>query len=532
MSVRDALVALLFVAGLALPSLAALFGSAKFDTRLEKREPAPWPAFRMDALATFPGAVERWFADRFGFRAAFVRWTSRAKVAMGVSPSSKVIIGHDGFLFYAGEHSLELYQRALPFSESELVRWQTALEARRAALARRGIRYLVFFPPDKEGIYARYMPGDIRRLSIPSELDQLLTRLADRTSVTAVDVRPPIERARRAGLVYWKTDTHWNGRGSFSAYRTVMGRIHDWFPETGPLSQDAVSFVTGPAPGGDLSAMLGLPEDLPEGIRLDCSVRAPRAMPADTGMTPDPKTLTHLLPQAFHVDDARLPRALLLGDSFMGWVVPLLAENFSRTLFIGGHSLDEGVVVREDPDVVIEEWVERYIQPGPPGNGPWIEHPGGGFSRPRHLDEAHAPGQPLPPIASWSGHDVRRVEDDGALEATGQDPYLQTVVRPFDAEPSLSVWVPLTAVAATPEQVGQRSAQLFWSVNGARFSEAASLRFPILVDGVAHTYRVAPSFSRGFQGRITSVRIDFPDGAPGVRYRLGEVEISPPLTVR
>jgi hypothetical protein len=147
------------------------------------------------------------------------------------------------------------------------------------------------------------------------------------------------------------------------------------------------------------------------------------------------------------------------------------------------------------------------------------------------MDEAQPAGEPLPSTASWSGNDVTRVEG-GLLQAIGNDPYVETDVSPFDAEPSLSVWLPLTAIGGTPARQGLRYAQLFWSVDGAPFEEAASLRFPILVDGVPHTYLVLPSFSRGFRGRITKVRLDFPDAFRGARYRLGELQISAPALAR
>jgi alginate O-acetyltransferase complex protein AlgJ len=526
--VRDAIVAVVFVCVLALPSVVGWLAGSGFDPALENRTAAPLPPLRPGNLASFPAAFERWFGDHFGLRTQFVRWTSRAKVAIRVSPSPKVVIGRDGFLFYAGESSIELYQRALPLSDVELERWRKVLAERHAALALRGIRYVVLFPPDKEGVYSRRLPEGIPRLPGPSELDQVLATLASKTSVAAVDVRPSIEQARADGLVYFATDTHWNGRGIFAASRSVLARIHEWLPQTRLLGDAEVSFVTRATRGGDLASMLGLPDDLPERAAVECRVLAPRASPVDPELAPDPKTPPHLRPRAWQVDDPKLPRALVLGDSFMVGLAPVLAEGFSRTLYVGNHELEEALVDREAPDVVIEEWIERYIVGGPPSNAGWLEHAAGvPVCPPRRYDQAHPPGEPLPPIATWAGNELNRVEG-GLLQATGDDPFIATTVSPFEAEPSLAVWVPLVAEGAAPEQRGPRYAQLFWSVEGAPFTEEASVRFPVLVDGAPHTYQVFPSFSRAFRGRVTSVRLDFPGGLVGLRYRVGEIEISAP----
>ena len=42
-------------------------------------------------------------------------------------------------------------------------------------------------------------------------------------------------------------------------------------------------------------------------------------------------------------------------------LIPMLAENFSRSVFVSTPMLDPAVVERYQPDVVIEELVERTL---------------------------------------------------------------------------------------------------------------------------------------------------------------------------
>ena len=51
-------------------------------------------------------------------------------------------------------------------------------------------------------------------------------------------------------------------------------------------------------------------------------------------------------------------------------LVPLLAENFSRVVFVSSRRLDPALIERERPDIVIEEFVERSLNA--PGALPMI----------------------------------------------------------------------------------------------------------------------------------------------------------------
>ncbi|HEY5862321.1 MAG TPA: hypothetical protein VIX61_04485 [Casimicrobiaceae bacterium] len=57
-----------------------------------------------------------------------------------------------------------------------------------------------------------------------------------------------------------------------------------------------------------------------------------------------------------------LPRAVVYRDSMAIPLIPLLSENFSRAVYVGSRRLDPALILREAPDVVIEEMVERSLQ--------------------------------------------------------------------------------------------------------------------------------------------------------------------------
>jgi hypothetical protein len=48
-------------------------------------------------------------------------------------------------------------------------------------------------------------------------------------------------------------------------------------------------------------------------------------------------------------------------DSMAIPLIPMLSENFSRVAYVSSHLIDAAFVLRERPDVVIEEMVERAM---------------------------------------------------------------------------------------------------------------------------------------------------------------------------
>ena len=55
------------------------------------------------------------------------------------------------------------------------------------------------------------------------------------------------------------------------------------------------------------------------------------------------------------------PRAIMFQDSFNTNLAPLLAEHFSRILYVDGTRVDPAIIEQERPAIVIQEFVERKL---------------------------------------------------------------------------------------------------------------------------------------------------------------------------
>ena len=59
--------------------------------------------------------------------------------------------------------------------------------------------------------------------------------------------------------------------------------------------------------------------------------------------------------------DLSLPRAVMFRDSFTTKLVPLLSEHFARIVYIREHAMKADMILKEKPDLVIEQILERLI---------------------------------------------------------------------------------------------------------------------------------------------------------------------------
>ena len=233
---------------------------------------------------------------------------------------------------------------------------------RRDWLAERGIPYLVVIPPHKDTIYPEFMPEAYNKVHSRSRLDQLMDHMKAHSTVRIVDVRDDMQLAKQRELLYDLRDTHWNARGAFIAYGRIVEALSTWFPEMRAVPRTAFRDVANVGPGGDLATMLGLSDELREN-RLGLEPLVPRhARQTKESFALPPGWAPYQVTLAMERDDAKLPRAVMFRDSYATHLIPFLSEHFERIIYVWDYRFDHGLVVRERPDVVIQELLERSLQ--------------------------------------------------------------------------------------------------------------------------------------------------------------------------
>jgi alginate O-acetyltransferase complex protein AlgJ len=360
---RDRIVALLFVIGIACPAFALLWTWSRTLTVFENRAMAPWP--KLSLSREFAPAFDRAFADRFGGRNALVRLHHSGLLRLfGVSSLATVMVGKDGWYYWLGEdgHSLDRHYRGtMEVPQSEIDGTAAELARRGEWLAARGIAYVVVVVPEKFTIYPEHLPAWVTRSAKPTPYDRLRDAIARDGRVTLVDLHEPLRAAKAHEQLYYLTDSHWNLNGATVGYREIMRAVQ---AKLGDKAAQVAAVKRPPyAPGadfytGDLVNMLGKPRGIREAdvaplgkLLGDAASRCARRV--DNDEVPGFEVYTS--------DKPGLPKVVVLRDSMAIALIPLLSENFSRAVYASTRELDRVLIEREKPDIVIEELVERSL---------------------------------------------------------------------------------------------------------------------------------------------------------------------------
>jgi alginate O-acetyltransferase complex protein AlgJ len=363
--------ALLFLVGICAPLVLTLAWLPWTPAEPPGGDAAEWPArpASVSDLGAWPAKFSRWFSDHYVFRRPLIRAHGEFLFkGVGVSPSSMILLGKDGWWYYADDGAMEDIVSADPMPLESLQAWRDTLEANRAWLASRGIPYLLVIAPDKHLVYPEFLPDTVHPLRGP-RLDELVAYLGAHSSVEVMNLLPTLLAAKSGDRLYHRTDTHWNHRGALVGWLQLAAWIGGVRPGFAVPSRDDYVFASEMTSGRDLPEMLGLGHLVSEEV-LDARPRNPPRF-----RVVEPPGVREQYDQARLVTehpDASLPRIVLFRDSFATGLVPFVAEHCSRCVFLWQKDVDRDVVLAERPDIVIHQIVGRRFQnytPTPPAVG-------------------------------------------------------------------------------------------------------------------------------------------------------------------
>ncbi len=231
--ISDLFLVTLFLLAIGSPLAANLFGVEAKISLDENRTLAPKPTLRPDlaSVMRFPKEYGTYFNDHFGFRQNMVMWHNYIKYRIfGASPSSSIVVGNDGWLFFNENDSIEDFRQTKKLDDRTLDQWARVLTARNIWLRSKGIRYIVVFVPNKENIYPEFVPAKYNRIGNTSRLTQLMNRIRSDTDVRVLNLEHGLSEKKDVGFLYYRTDSHWNQLGAFIGCDLLMKELESWFP--------------------------------------------------------------------------------------------------------------------------------------------------------------------------------------------------------------------------------------------------------------------------------------------------------------
>lgn len=347
---RDRLLALFFGIAIAFPLVAMLLGPGVLALRSENRNATPWPSLSLDP--SFPSTFEKAFADRFGGRAPLVGVHHLVLASVfHTSPVPQVVLGKGQWLFLSNADAKAWTVTGADASSA--LRTQaivTGIEQRISAAAREGIEYALVVVPDKQTLYAQFLP--FPPPAARSRLDDVLAHLSAEARLHVLDLRAPLREAMQSDEVYYRTDTHWNVLGAWVGYVEIGRHLGIFGPASTPARPKrwATEMAT-----GDLGYMLGLPllfrEPVPELQFGPCGYGRPGT---DADWQTDEQTM--------RCPDGLRRSAILYHDSMGMPLRSLVPSLFVESRWTRRSAWNPATDFAFRPQFVIDEVVERNLE--------------------------------------------------------------------------------------------------------------------------------------------------------------------------
>lgn len=313
------------------------------DGATENRSLAPFPALAGgDSILSWPARFEDWLNDHIGLRKYYTEAYARMLYALGASADGQVIVGKEGWMFYAP--TISDYTGVGAPDEAALNRIGERLKDISERLKASGVRFAVMVAPNKNSVYPEFMPLNYPRAETTPRLMDMFP------DIDFINVEGALQKLREEGL-YYKTDTHWNEKGARIAASLCIERINALCESNAPVPDTGQPFVEAGEHTGDLAKML-----------------FPVYTPAEPLFAfADAKQKYTTLGRYRGANDITIKTAggeadisvLVLRDSFCDALLPYISNAFDRVCY--SRAWPPVIDLSEGYDVVVLEIAQRRL---------------------------------------------------------------------------------------------------------------------------------------------------------------------------
>ncbi len=195
----------------------------KNDKQIEKKALTKMPNYIINGKINmnFPNEFESWFNDNMPFRSELLSFNNIIKSEILKVPSSNVITGKNGYLFYESES--KDYMNTNEMTESEINSITITMSLIQEQINKNNGNFTFVIMPNKSTIYDEYMPDYYKK----SEINNL-TRIQEKLkkyNVNYVDMKKLLINNKNENI-YHKKDSHWNYKGALIGYNAIMNNLN------------------------------------------------------------------------------------------------------------------------------------------------------------------------------------------------------------------------------------------------------------------------------------------------------------------
>ena len=195
----------------------------KNSSTIEKRELATFTSFITDDKfnVDFSTEFEAWFNDRLPLRSYLLSVSNFLKSEVLKAPSSNVIVGKNGWLYY--ETEADDYMNTNALNKDQISAVGITLSLIQEDINNKGGNFTFVAMPNKASVYDEYMPSMYNK-SDDNNLT-LINKKLDEMNVNHVDMLKIMKDNKDKGI-YHKRDSHWNYQGALIGYNAIMDSLN------------------------------------------------------------------------------------------------------------------------------------------------------------------------------------------------------------------------------------------------------------------------------------------------------------------
>lgn len=347
----------MFILFLLYPSIATLIGlSPNRYTVTPSRQ--KFPVLENNNVFKYFSDFDNYYSEKFNGRSMFYRSISGLKYNLfgtSAKPGS-VVVGKDDFLFL-GNSASSIVDETIGldvFSDEEVERIEKRMLQALNWINKKDIKFYVVVGPNKHTIYPEKLPFKVdtnRR----TKIDQVADIVNGIEDATWIPLEDNLMEAKKHGLLYHKTDSHWNTFGGYFAYRQIINALNNDFPdEFIPMPLAYMERYSEEKTVLGLTRMLDYPiREITNDVRV-LNVRAKKKA--------NLLDMTHRRDAELRFSTPRKKRkAVVFRDSYSAVLVDFMKEHFEEVVFVWSARLNRDIILKEDPDILIYEVVERNV---------------------------------------------------------------------------------------------------------------------------------------------------------------------------
>lgn len=261
------------------------------------------------------------------------------------------VMGRRNWLFYAGNGSVGYYRGTNLINEETLADYTTRVSTLQKLCDERGIQLQLMIVPNKEQVYAEYMPSYTIE-NDPKRVPRLVEHIEAETGVTILYPLEELQAGKLYWQVYYKYDTHWNHAGSFIGAQALYKALG--IPTTAVAD---TKYDTTLRSGGDLVSLGALDVANYQNdpvytltYKPDVTVLSSTGNREGTGIV------------RTESDSTNTCNFVMVGDSFRNGMIPYIEKDFSNCTFTHRDHLGNQQVIDavKESDVLVVMAAERY----------------------------------------------------------------------------------------------------------------------------------------------------------------------------